>query len=1093
MLHTKQGAKTPGPSSYTARAEVHGPLAESTSMLVRSKLVVPNSVGLLHRPRVCRILEKGSTKKLTLVSAPAGYGKTSILADFVHHSPLPTCWFTADERDRGLGAFVSYVIGAIRERYPGFGEQTQASLDTLSGDIFRDPGMIVGDLANEILAIDEHFALIWDNFEDIEGAFGLRGFIARLIEVLPSNCHIMIGSRVLPDVPVTRLVAQGQLVGLTIDDLRFAAPEIRELLSMSQIDVSPAESEVIAAGSEGWITGVLLLADLAHEEAGALLRGAGKASEETFDYLAAEVLDRQPDRIQDFLRRSAVLRDMSAQLCEDILQMPRSAAMLAEVERQNLFITRFGDETSGISRYHNLFRAFLVQQLREKDADTFADLNLRAARYFERTHNAEEAVYHYVCAKVFPDAVVLMDRLVMELFTRGRADTIVKWVQALPEDVRASAPWLSFYHSRVLTDRFDYAEAYKSLEYAENGFAALGDRGLLARIYNQRATIALFEGRYKDTLNQAQEALNLLAESELLEQAEARRLVGRAYVGLGRLAEGVRELKAALADFRKLSSPYDVVNLLQDLSLALTSQGRLDQVSVLLNEALSIARRLGALPQLAGILNNLANTYYCQGEYDRALPLYEEGLVAARRGGDPRWEAYISIGMADLYRDIRAYDEAERYYAAGWHLVSEGEPEIALYVLVAQADMARLRGDFSKCQSLLTRARALAKRKSPQGNWEGLLKMSSGALLIDSDDPTSGRKLLAEAVTLLEHSQVPSDLLRARFLLARAHLMVGDPEKAVTELGHVMDLSRQLKTMQFAYTEGDHAIDLLQLGLGAGLSECQAILDAIDTQRRLRTDLLAIGDDSGAQLPRRLEIFSFGEGHVVRDGQQISSSAWRAATARELFFFILVNGPVSRDAIGLVFWPDLPKKSVRDTFHATLYRVRRVVGHSVVKLTDGQYGIASSDYWFDAEEFERLVDRARLLPLQSWQTEDLWRRAVELYVGEFLPEVERIWVTPLRERYKGLYLDALIGLARCSETRHDYLEAIDRYQKALETDNLREDVYARLMECFAAVGRRSDALNQYNRCRAVFADELGIEPSPSLSVIYERIAGTTPD
>jgi len=534
-------------------------LTGPSAPLIRSKLVLPSSAGLLHRPHVCRTLEQGATKKLTLVSAPAGYGKTSILADFAHSSSVPVCWYTADERDRDLSTFVSYVVGAIRERYAGFGERTRSSLDAIAGDLFHDPSAIVSDLANEILEIGEPFVLVWDNFEDVEGAFGLRDFVAHLIDVLPSNCHVMIGSRVLPDVPVTKLVAKRQLVGITADDLRFDAREIRELLSMSRIEVSEAESEAIASSSEGWITGVLLLADLAREEAGILLRAAGKASAETFDYLASDVLSRQPSYIQNFLCRSAVLREMTVRLCSDILQVRDPVALLAEVERRNLFVTRFGDAVSGTYRYHSLFRTFLVHQLRERDEGQFIDLNLRAAQSFQRADNVEEAVYHFVSAEAFPDAVALMERVAMEFFTRGRADTIVNWVEALPEGMRASAPWLSFYHSRVLTDRFDYEGARRSLRYAEEGFVGRGDRELLARIHNQRATLALFESRYEDTLTEALAALDLLGETELLERAEARRLVGRAYVGLGRLAEGVCELESALADFRRFGSPYDVV------------------------------------------------------------------------------------------------------------------------------------------------------------------------------------------------------------------------------------------------------------------------------------------------------------------------------------------------------------------------------------------------------------------------------------------------------------------------------------------------------------------------------------------------------
>lgn len=1067
-------------------------LTGSSAALIRSKLVVPSSTGLLHRPSVCRILEQGATGKLTLVSAPAGYGKTSILADFAHHSSAPVCWYTADDRDRDLSTFVSYVVGAIRERFAGFGQRIENALTLKAGGAIRDSDRLVGDLANEILDIGEQLVLVWDNFEDIEGTFGLRDFIARFIEILPANCHVMIGSRVLPDVPVTRLVAKRQLTGLTAEELRFDSQEIVELLGMSQIEVSVAEAEAIVSGSEGWITGVLLVADLAREEAGALLRAAGKASAETFDYLASDVLSRQPVRLQDFLCRSAVLREMNVWLCGDILQVRDPAVLLSEVERRNLFVTRFGDGQSSTYRYHNLFRTFLIDELRERDYGQFVDLNLRAAEGFQQTDDVDEAIYHYVSAEAFSDAVTLMERVAMESFTRGRSDTIVKWVDALPENMRALAPWISFYHSRVLTDRFDYEGARKSLKYAEEGFLTRGDSSLSSRIHNQRATLALFEGRYEDTLSEALAALDLLGEAELAERAEARRLVGRAYAGVGRLAEGVRELEAALKDFRKFGSPYDVVNLLQDLSFVLTTQASFEQAATYLSEALSIARRLGSLSQLAGILNNLANVYYCRGDYDRALPLYEEGLLAAQRGGDPRWEANILIGMADLYRDIGAYDEARHHYSSSWQMIHEKRPAVGLYVLIAQADMARWQGDYADCRQLLVRARNLAEEKSLEAEMQGVVKVSAGACLAASGDPSTGRELLTEAVAYLDRAQVLSDLVKARFLLALAHLSAGDSEDAATELERVVNLTNRLGTTQFAYTEGQHAVDLLEFGVDAGISGCQTILDAITVHRRRESELLGTMEELKTTPVPRLQVFAFGEGRVIRGGEVVESSQWRAITAKELFFYILLNGPITRDAVGLEFWPDLRAKSVRDTFHSTMYRLRRAVGSDVIKLVDGAYRVALPNYWFDVVEFERVVERARLLPPHDWQAEDLWRRAVDLYAGDFLPEIDRTWTMILRERYREMFLEALIGQGRCSEARNNHLEAVRRYQRALEVDNLREDLYGRIMTCFAAVGRRSDAMSQYDRCRSVFMEELGVEPSPEIAAIYKRIAGRTP-
>ena len=1065
-------------------------MAVSEFSLVRSKLLIPSPAGLLHRPRVCQAIGQGLEARLTLISAPAGYGKTSALVDFARHSPVPVCWYTADERDRDLRAFVEYLVGAIEERFQGFGQHTQSTLASMDGDLLRDSAGLAGAFVNELVEIDTPLVVVVDNYETLDGAFGIRTFVHRLLEVLPFNCHLMLGSRVLPDAPVTRLVAKRQLVGLTDRELRFTPQEIRELLQVSRIEVSEAQAEEIAANSEGWVTGVLLLADLLSEGAKTFLLDAGRATAETYGYLATDVLSRQPPDVQHFLTTTAVLREMSPRLCREILGIRESRGLLSEVKRRNLFVTRFGAGSAATYRYHNLFRDFLCEQLRQRDPVRYAELHMRAARRFEQDNDIEEAVYHYLAVEAYPDAAVLMERVAMEWFTRGWVETLLRWADALPEEVRVQVPRLSLYQSKVLTDRCGYGQARQALAYAEAGFADRGDTVLLTKVHMQRATLGLFEGRYEDVVVEAQAVLDVPGQSELAERAQAQRLIGRAYVGLGSLAEGVIELQEALALFRQVGSFYDVANLLQDLGTALVDLGRFDEAIVFVNEALGIGRRLGAPTQLAGVLNNLGWLHYARGEYERSLALYEEGLAAARRGGDLWNQAYISVGMADLYRDVGAYERAEPLYYAGWEIARENEPGLAVYILRAQADMYRWQGGHARALALLEQARQLAEANGLNLEGQGLLLVAEGITLAESGEVEAGLDLLSEGSRFLEQRHAKRELARVHFLLARAYFLAGNEALAVAELDRAVDLADEIGTYQFAVVEGQHAEGLLRLGITRGMTACSLIAERV---RQLRAFGAAqIQGNGGAEeedAVDRLEVYALGEGRVVRDGQAVSSSEWQAAMAKELFFYILLHGPQERDAIGAVFWPELSTKKMADSFHTTLYRIRRALGAEAVVMDEGQYCMGDIDYWFDVEAFETLVNRARLLPSHDWQTEDLWRRALALYRGDFLPEVERVWCVPRREALRGMYLEALIGVGQCYEARREFEDAIGWYKRALELDDLREDIHRRIMHCYVEAGRRPEALAQYHRCQEILQRELGVDPSIETQRLYEQIAG----
>ncbi len=1041
---------------------------------------------------MCDLIEQGLERKLTLISAPAGYGKTSALVDFAQHTSVPVCWYTVDERDRDVDLFIRYIIGAIQEQFPDSGERAREAVVSRGSKLFREPTAVIADLVNEMLDLGTDFALVIDNFEPVEGALGIREFIHRLIEVLPSNCHLMMGSRVLPNVPVTQLVAKRQLVGLTEQHLRFGPDEIRKLLHRSGIDVSETKAKAIATGAEGWITGVLLVLDLLREDAEPALLDAQKATSQTYEYLALEVLERQPRDLRRFLRKSSVLREMSARLCRDVLGIAGARFLFPEVERRNLFLTRFGDESGATYRYHHLFRNFLQRRLCQRDEALYVDLHRRAGLWFEREYHVEEAVYHYLAAEAYPEATELMERVAMEWFTRGRVETLIGWAEALPDEVRSRAPRLFLYQSRVLTDRYDYEGAREALDLAETGFRSQGDALVLAKVHIQRATLALFESRFRDAVAEAQLALGMLPPTATAERADAKRHIGKAYVRLGRVDEGVAELKEALGLFRQTEGPYDVLNLLQDLTHAYASHGHLDEAAACLGEALPLARQLGSASQLASVLNNLGWIREVRGDYRESLKLYEEGVAAAQRGRDPRSQANIAEGLATLYRNIGDYRQAELLYDVAWRIARESRPALAILIVTARADMYRWQGDHARALALLEQAHELAEDHALHVERQGGVRLTKGIALAESGDLAEGIQLLSRSLSFFEEQGAQRDLARGFFLRAKAYLLGGQEGQAVEDLGRAMELAQAMDTDQFAVVEGQHVVELLQLGVAEGISLCRGTLERVKELSELRQELVRGGGERGEATEVHLEIYALGEGRVERDGRPVSSSEWRAAMARELFFYILLNGPVERDVVGAVFWPDLPTDRMTSNFHSTLYRVRQAVGSDAVVVKGGKYTLGV-DYWFDVEAFEALVQRARLLPPRDWQARELWKRAVELYHGSFLPEVDRAWCVAKREELCQTYVEALIELARCCEVRGAFEEAISWYRQALDRDELREDIHRSIMRAYAEVGRRSDALAQYDLCRKILRQELGVEPSRKTQRLCEEVASGMAD
>jgi DNA-binding SARP family transcriptional activator len=353
--------------------------------------------------------------------------------------------------------------------------------------------------------------------------------------------------------------------------------------------------------------------------------------------------------------------------------------------------------------------------------------------------------------------------------------------------------------------------------------------------------------------------------------------------------------------------------------------------------------------------------------------------------------------------------------------------------------------------------------------------------LAESGEIEAGIHLLSNAVGFLEQRQAKNELARARFLLAKTHLLAGDELRAAEELRQAMILADEIGTHHFAVAEGQHAGELLELGVSRNVASCHTVAEKV---LQLRAFERKTEQTEGAG---RLEIYALGGGRVVLDGHPVPSSDWQAASARELFFYILLHGPLRRDAVGLVFWPDLPARKVANNFHNAVHRARHAVGTDAIVVEEKEYRLGV-DYWFDVEEFETLVERARLLPPHDYQAESLWQRAVALYRGDFLPEVERLWCVLRREALREMYMEALIGIGRCHETRKEFEKAVDWYRLALEVNEWSENVHRRIMHCYAQAGRYVEALAQYRHCQEILRREFAVEPSEETRRLYEEIS-----
>lgn len=1031
-------------------------------------------------------------RKLLLISAGAGYGKTTLLVDFVHDTDLTTCWYGLDPADRDPRLFVEYLLASIARVYPGFGERTRQAVRggaSLSGGADE----VVGTLVNEMVeTIPEWFVLILDDFQEVEDSADVCALLTTLLAYLPEHCHLIIASRTIPGgLPFVSLAARRMVAGLGRDDLRFTPDEIQAFLAQSQgVHLSRQEAEALAAESEGWITGILLTR---HALWGGLLDNLARArssGQPVYEYLAGEVLERQEPEVRTFLLTSAVLQEMTPPLCEEALELTGAGEMLEWLEQRNLFTVRLAETDPPRFRYHALFREFLQARARESDPDRFRRLHRSVAAWFEGRKEVEAAVRHYLEAGEPLEAARVLDAVARDMLTAGRLATLAEWADRLPEEALRAYPRLLYPAAMGIAAAGRPEEALVWLSWAEEAFRRRAEQALLALTLSQQALLVLNQGENERALGLAQEALSLAGDlPEALEATvEARRVLGASLIRLGRFEEASQHLEAALEGSRTMDNPRQEVLILGGLANSLRWQGRMQEAVQTQRVVIEAARRLGSPGYLAEALNDLGFYLYLIADYAGALEALEEALHTARGIGHPVVEAYALVSLGELLRDLGELQAAVEMLDKGRQLAQEaGNAFLVAWACEALALAFLQLGDAEQAAELARTAFTLAGEQWSE-HQQGRFRATLGLALVEEGVVRAGLEELEAACALLERLGAKEEAIRARLLQARALRSAGQEEEGVHALSVALAESDETDPLRSLPLQIPGLMSLLERAAEQDVEGGRIALFLEEVRGLVKTARRVRGLRRSVRPPRRpvFRFYGFGVGRVERDGVPIPLTAWESAKARHLLFYLLSHSPCTREQIGADLWPDLRPHRLPGTFHNTKYRVQRALGVVPVVYEGGLYHISEElEYWFDVDLFERLLQQARRsVPAKAAR---YLLRAVDLYTDDFLQDCYDEWCVVQRERLQRQFLEAVAELSEWLIERGRLDRAVEVLQRGLRLDPLREDFYRQLMRAYAQQGRQGEALAAYRRCCWVLEKELGVEPAPETRALARQI------
>ncbi len=757
----------------------------STPILV-TKLFIPlTRPELVSRHNLIKRLNDGIGRKLTLISAPAGFGKTTLVAEWLNnlrgdaHKNL-IAWLSVDEGDNDLVRFLNYFIAALN----GI-EGIEASFGKGISGLLQSPQLppiqdILTPLINEIAAIPDRITFILDDYHVI-GAQPVHDALNFLLENTPPQFHFVIATREDPPLILSRLRAQGQLTEMRAVDLRFTVSEATEFLNhVMGLNLTEDEVAALERRTEGWIAGLQLAAISlqGQPDTARLIQSFTGSNRLVLDYLIEEVLDRQPEDIQSFLLKTAILDRLTGSLCNAITGQDNGQRMLEYLDRANLFIVPLDNERRWY-RYHHLFADLLRQRLHqstsappEDSGKSVAELHSRASEWYEENGLEIEAFQHAVAANDIEQAARLVEENKLPLHLSSVLTDITHWLESLPISILNARPSLWIKYARMLLASGQNIGVEEKLQAAERALQdAESDsetRNLLGRIAANRATLAVSKYQVETIIEESRRALEYLSPSELEYRSATGWKLGWAYLVKGDRAASRKTYTEAVATAKECGNIYN-------LRLAVLGLGKVQEAD-----------------------NQL---YQAAESYQQTLELY----------GDqpPPSACEAHIGLARIFYQWNDLDAAQHYALQSIELAKQYGSNIDRYI-VCEIFLARIKlgqGEVTEAATIL----AQTEQSVHQNNF---------VLRIPEVVATQVRQLLHEgdlvtAADLAQRHDLP--MSQARVLLAQ-----GDASAALAVLGPYRQqmeargwLDEQLKVIVFQavtnYVQGekDRAAQLL--------------------------------------------------------------------------------------------------------------------------------------------------------------------------------------------------------------------------------------------------------------------------------------------
>ncbi|MDH4211054.1 MAG: hypothetical protein OEV79_06360 [candidate division WOR-3 bacterium] len=1054
-------------------------------MILKTKLQTPQvKSNTVERERITRLLKNNIDKKLILINAGAGYGKTTLLSQFIKKTDMPCVFYHLEASDSELALFFSYLTTGLKQLHSGFGRRMETLLRTLAPSS-EHIDMIVGTFINEF---DEHVPgntlVVLDDYHNIDPSHQIDKALDYLLRHAPKNLHLIIATRLQPNFPLTNLKARNELVVLTNNDLTFNHNEIDQLFKkIHGISLEKGELLALEEHSEGWITSLQLIIQAAGKELRERLKSHLPLSQrkdssewwsDYFNYFAQEIYEHEPPGARDFMVSVSILEWLDNDICNEITDRRNSGEILRFLEKRNAFVSRM---PNGHYRFHNLFRDFLLSKW--QDVELKKNNLLRAANYFRNKGQTGLAIPYYIEAGRHIQAARLIREAGYEMTNSGKSSTVASHIEMLPKNTLNTDPELLMVYSYAQMSNGYPNEAIANLTKAIRLMKKQRKRSKsLAQAYYDLGSIYFNLGRFETAKRRLINALKTSSTKRTLSNAAMLNSLGLIYSKAGgrKLREAIEFFETASRIVRTFPENKGLeASIINNWAMAERKSGNLHSANQKIATAVELLKREANFsPQFGSIFYNAVRLSVDLGNKIKSAAILKLGTELTERYNDTVSLAIIWRGYAVYHEDLGDLNMSITYLRKAVDVFEN--LHLGRMLILANKDLCRI---YTNLEYLTEAEQSIAEiwrlKKSRDDADAVSIHIIEARLRIAQNKLLDAEDLLARAIKLARKYALKHEFFLALLEWARLMHIKGRESEVLKALRQAVRLSED--------NSYDYSLSKFMEG------EQWAIVLFMTTAKTYTSMVLKRWKISH----HLVEVYLFGAPRIAIDGKEIEFCAWKTSKALRLFCYICSHHHkmISREVLIDALWKSASASSGARNLRKAMHHIRQALG-TVIAYKDNPVIYRNKRYQLapdfsvrlDVEQFEDLMNKS---DVRNKEDERNIAKAINLYQNGYAKGWYDDWIETMRNYYDKKYEESLAVMADIALQRKNYRESATWYHRLVAHNPYDETYHKKLWGVLAKLGKCNEIRKDFNELKRILKKDLKTSPQHQTIAYYESI------